>query len=122
MTNIARNAARVLRGVFIFRLFIVAFGVLVFAIRWSVLPPPEAIESLPRVGFLSLLVLGFNLASVLFQCINCLSCDVRYLFPSAACSGAALHLFSNCVGQLVWLLSAWCINGLHLLAIVAIQA
>jgi len=66
VTNIARNAARVLRGVFIFRLFIVAFGVLVFAIRWSVLPPPEAIESLPRVGFLSLLVLGSNLASVLF--------------------------------------------------------
>lgn len=68
MTQTVRNATRVLRGVFIFRLFIAFFGVLVFAIRWSVLPPPEAIESPPRFGFFLLLTftLMISLATMLF--------------------------------------------------------
>jgi signal transduction histidine kinase len=45
VTHIVRNAIRVLRGVFIFRLFIIVFGILVFAIRWSVQTPPQALQS-----------------------------------------------------------------------------
>ncbi len=45
MTQIVRNATRILRWVFIFRLFIFVFVMAVFAIRWSVQFPMEARES-----------------------------------------------------------------------------
>jgi signal transduction histidine kinase len=54
VTHIVRNATRVLRGVFIFRLFIAVFGVLVFAVRWSVGAMPEAFEATPLIGLLML--------------------------------------------------------------------
>ena len=41
MNNIVRNTTRVLRGLFAFRAFITVFSVLVFAVRWSVLSPPD---------------------------------------------------------------------------------
>lgn len=46
MTHIVRNTMRVLRGLFIFRVFMIAFTVGVLAIRWSVLSPPEALKAL----------------------------------------------------------------------------
>ena len=54
MTRLVRNTTRVLRGVFIFRLFIAVFSVLVFAVRWSVWPTPEAFEATSLVGLLML--------------------------------------------------------------------
>ena len=54
MTHIVRNATRVLRGVFIFRLFIAVFVIGVFAVRWSVRATPEAFEATPFVGLLML--------------------------------------------------------------------
>jgi len=54
VTNIVRNATRVLRGVFIFRLFIAVFVIGVFAVRWSVRATPEAFEATPFVGLLML--------------------------------------------------------------------
>ncbi len=66
MTQIVRSATRVLRGVFIFRVFIVVFGILVFAICWSALSTPEALEPPPRFGVLLLLMLTTTLATTLF--------------------------------------------------------
>jgi signal transduction histidine kinase len=66
VTQISRNATRVLRGVFIFRLFIVVFGVAVFSIRWSPQIPLEALGSLPRVGLLPLLMSATMLGTMLF--------------------------------------------------------
>ncbi|MFZ5915633.1 MAG: sensor histidine kinase [Chloroflexota bacterium] len=45
MNRIVRNATRILRAVLLFRLFIVAFGVVVFTIRWAVQSPLETLES-----------------------------------------------------------------------------
>lgn len=66
MTYIVRNATRVLRGVFIFRLFIVAFGILVFAIRRSAQAPPEALELPSRFGSFLAPTLATTLVAMLF--------------------------------------------------------
>jgi signal transduction histidine kinase len=54
MTNIARNATRVLRGVFVLRLFTILVGIIVFSVRWSVFSAPEPFEVPPRLAFLLL--------------------------------------------------------------------
>jgi signal transduction histidine kinase len=64
--NIVRNATRVLRGVFVFRLFVVVFGVAVFAIRWLVQLPPEALEAFPRFSLFPPLILTTELIALLF--------------------------------------------------------
>ena len=51
---IVRNATRVLRGLFILRLFTILLGVLVYTVRWSVFPPPEPFEVPPRFALLFL--------------------------------------------------------------------
>ncbi|UCC64425.1 MAG: sensor histidine kinase [Anaerolineae bacterium] len=66
MTQIVRNATRILRGVFIFRLFITLFGVAVFSIRWSPHIPLEALGVLSRIGLLPLLMSAAMLATMLF--------------------------------------------------------
>jgi signal transduction histidine kinase len=63
VTNILRNAARVLRAVFVFRFFIFAFGVVVFAIQWSVQGPLEAFDASARFGSP---LLGLTAVTVLF--------------------------------------------------------
>jgi len=66
VTQIVRNATRILRGVFIFRLFITLFGVAVFSIRWSPNIPLEALGVLSRIGLLPLLMSAAMLATMLF--------------------------------------------------------
>lgn len=63
MTNILRNAVRVLRAVFVFRFFVFAFAVVVFAIHWSVQGPLEAFEAPARFGSP---LLGLAAVTVLF--------------------------------------------------------
>lgn len=83
MTYIIRNTTRVLRGVFIFRLFIVVFGILAFAVRKSALSPaatfelpaplvfdlsspPAMTESPIHFGFFLLIMLVTTLATMFF--------------------------------------------------------
>jgi len=66
VTYIIRNTTRVLRGVFIFRLFIVVFGILVFAAFRSVLRPPETFESPLHLGLLLLPPLVITLVTLLY--------------------------------------------------------
>lgn len=61
MTNIVRNATRVLRGVFILRLFIVVFGIGVFLTQ----TPQESFAPPPRADLLPLLPAAI-LAAILF--------------------------------------------------------
>lgn len=49
---IEANATRVLRGLYILRLFTVLLGALVYAASWSVFPPPEPFEVPPRLALL----------------------------------------------------------------------
>lgn len=58
MNYIVRNTTRVLRGVFIFRLFLALFAALIFAIRWSVAPPPETHTPLNHFILFTLPTLG----------------------------------------------------------------
>ena len=81
MTQIVRNATRILRAVFIFRLFIVAFGVVVFAIRWSVQSPLESLESPTIFG---LPMLGITPAALLFLFLPGLEKRIgSYYLPTA---------------------------------------
>ena len=45
MTNIARNATRVLRGFFVLRLITLALGAVIYTVRWSAFAPPESFET-----------------------------------------------------------------------------
>ena len=54
MNNIVRNAIRVLRGLFVFRVFIAAFAVLVFAVRWSAMPTSEPFKPASPIAALFL--------------------------------------------------------------------
>jgi len=49
--RLIRKTTRVLRGIFVFRLFLILFGILVLAVHWSALAPPETLESPPRFSF-----------------------------------------------------------------------
>ena len=81
MTRIDRNATRILRWVFIFRLFIAVFSVLVFAIRWAVQSPLEVLES-PTVFRAPML--GLTLATMLFLFLPGLEKRMeRYYLPAA---------------------------------------
>ena len=52
MTNIVRNATRVLRGLFILRLLTVLLGIIVYTVRWSVFPTPEPFEASPHLALI----------------------------------------------------------------------
>ena len=54
MTNIVRNATRVLRGLFILRLLTVPLGIIVYTVRWSVFPTPEPFEVPSRLALILL--------------------------------------------------------------------
>lgn len=45
MTNIVRNATRVLRGFFVLRIVTLVLGAAVYTARWSALAPPESFET-----------------------------------------------------------------------------
>lgn len=66
MTNIVRNATQVLRGVFVFRLLVIAFGISVFAVRWTILPPPQAAEASPHLGLVLLVMTVTTVTTMLF--------------------------------------------------------
>lgn len=84
MRNIVRNATRVLRGVFIFRLFVVVFGMAVFAIRWLAQLPPEALEAFPRFSLFPPLILTTELITLLFLFLPGLEKQVgRFYLPIA---------------------------------------
>jgi hypothetical protein len=61
-----RNAARVLRGVLVFRLLVIAFGVSVFAVRWTVLPPPQATQATSRPELVLLVITGTTAVTMAF--------------------------------------------------------
>jgi signal transduction histidine kinase len=64
MSGIQRNAARVLRGIYIFRIFIAIFGALFIWISRSFLPPAESL-SVPA-NFVWLLIPTFMAVLILF--------------------------------------------------------
>jgi len=45
VTNIVRNATRVLRGFFVLRLVTLVLGAVVYTVRWSIFAPPEPFET-----------------------------------------------------------------------------
>ncbi|MBN1580878.1 MAG: sensor histidine kinase [Anaerolineae bacterium] len=54
MTNIVRNTTRVLRGLFVFRLFMMVFGGLILAVRSSIIGPAEIMDMHPMLGLIVL--------------------------------------------------------------------
>jgi signal transduction histidine kinase len=45
VTNIVRNATRVLRGFFVLRLVTLFLGAAIYTVRWSIFAPPESLEA-----------------------------------------------------------------------------
>jgi len=45
VTNIVRNATRLLRGFFVLRLVSVVLGAVIYTVRWSIFAPPESLET-----------------------------------------------------------------------------
>jgi len=89
--QIVRNATRVLRGVFIFRLFTFAFSAVVFAIHWSsVEPSPGRLES---STIFDLPLLAITVATFLFLFLPRLEKRVGRLYLPAALAMSIL-LFS----------------------------
>jgi signal transduction histidine kinase len=66
VTNIVRNAIRVLRGVLVLRLLVIAFAMIVLAARWTVLPPLQATRASPRLGFMLLVMTITTAVTMLF--------------------------------------------------------
>jgi signal transduction histidine kinase len=80
VTNIDRNATRVLRGLITLRLATLVLGAVIYTVRWSVLPPPDPFEApttLIPVVVSSLIVMAFLFVPWLEQRLG------RFYLPSA---------------------------------------
>jgi signal transduction histidine kinase len=64
MTNIVRNATRVLRGFFVLRLVTLVLGAVVYTVHWSALAPPESLKT--PSGLIVIVVSTAVVALVLF--------------------------------------------------------
>jgi signal transduction histidine kinase len=62
VTNIVRNATRLLRGFFVLRLVTLVLGAAIYTVRWSIFAPPESLEApsgLIVIAFSTVLVMLF---------------------------------------------------------------